>query len=151
MRLPRSRVDSHPPARPRPQTSGADCAGDPSPPHSWTKALHTGRGQEVHDGDMALEGTQIGEFLAAHGGPFYELQRRLGLLHEHALRAGPRAAIFVGLAWGVPLVLSLIEGHAFGQMAEKPYLLELGAWARFLIAVGVFVLAEWHVERQLKG
>lgn len=25
------------------------------------------------------------EFLASHGGPFYELQRRLKLLHDHAL------------------------------------------------------------------
>jgi len=42
------------------------------------------------------------------GGPFYDLQRQLGLLREDTFRAGSRALLFVGLAWGVPLILSLI-------------------------------------------
>jgi hypothetical protein len=36
------------------------------------------------------------------------LQRRLGLLEERSLHAGRRAAIFVGIAWLIPLVLSLL-------------------------------------------
>ncbi len=97
------------------------------------------------------ENTRIGEFLLAHGGPFYELQRRLGLLHETALRSGSRAAIFVGLAWGVPLILSLVTGNAFGPLADKPYLIDPGVWARFFIAVGLFVLVERQVEEQLRA
>jgi len=38
------------------------------------------------------------EFLASHGGPFYELQRRLKLLHDHALMSGRRAVLFIGIA-----------------------------------------------------
>jgi hypothetical protein len=38
-------------------------------------------------------------FLIARGGPFWELQRRLGLLHERASHGGRRAALFVGIAW----------------------------------------------------
>jgi hypothetical protein len=52
---------------------------------------------------MKTEEAMIGQFLAAHGGPFYTLQRQLGLLREDAFRAGSRALLFVGLAWGVPL------------------------------------------------
>ncbi|MFZ1428704.1 MAG: hypothetical protein WAS21_18270 [Geminicoccaceae bacterium] len=48
------------------------------------------------------------EFLIAHGGPFYELQARLGLLHQDALNAGRRALIAVALAWGVPLFWFLL-------------------------------------------
>jgi hypothetical protein len=57
---------------------------------------------------------RVDEFLIARGGPFYALQQRLGLLHERALHAGRRAALLVGLAWGVPLLLSAVAGHAIG-------------------------------------
>jgi putative lipoprotein len=45
----------------------------------------------------------------ARGGPFYKLQRRVGLLHERAIQAGRRALIVVALAWGVPLLSALIS------------------------------------------
>jgi|SRR5215813_10786438 len=93
---------------------------------------------------------RIREFLIAHGGPLYELQRRLGLIHEHALRTVPRAAVFVGLAWGVPLALSLVQGHALGPLEARPFLLDLGVGARFLVAVGLFVLMEQQVEEILR-
>jgi len=96
------------------------------------------------------EEARIGEFLIARGGPFYELQRQLRLLREDAFRAGSRALLFVGLAWGVPLILSLVAGNAYGPPADKPYLFELGAWARFFIAVGLFMLMERQVEERLR-
>lgn len=90
------------------------------------------------------------DFLIAHGGPFYELQRRLGLLHEHAFHARRRALIALALAWGVPLLLAILAGHAWGGAAlQRPYLLDLGVWSRFLVAVGVLVLSEQMVEQQL--
>ena len=98
---------------------------------------------------MTIDETRIGEFRLAHGGPFFALQRQLGLLREDAFRAGYRAALFVGLAWGGPLVLSLLAGNAYGPPEEYPYLLELGVWARFFIAVGLFVLMERQVEERL--
>jgi hypothetical protein len=97
------------------------------------------------------EASRIGEYLASHGGPFFELQRRLGVLREDALLAGRRAAMFVALAWGVPFILSLIAGRAFGPADTHPFLLDFGAWARFFIAVGLFVLAEQQVEYGLQG
>jgi hypothetical protein len=97
------------------------------------------------------EASRIGDYLASHGGPFFELQRRLGLLREDALLAGRRAAVFIALAWGVPLLLSLIGGDAFTLTGGRPFLLDFGAWARFFIAVGLFVLAEQQVEYGLHG
>jgi hypothetical protein len=92
----------------------------------------------------------IGDFLIARGGPYYDLQQQLGLLREGALHAGRRAVIVVGLAWGVPLVLSAIAGHAIGPFAARPFLLDLGAWARFFIAIAIFVLMERLVEERLR-
>jgi hypothetical protein len=91
------------------------------------------------------------DFLIAHGGPFYELQRRLGLIHAHALNAGRRALLAVALAWGVPLILAALAGHAWsGPAADRPYLLDLGVWARFFVAVGVLLASERQVEERLR-
>ena len=98
---------------------------------------------------MTGDEARIGRFLVAHGGPFYELERQLGLLRENALRAGSRALLFVGLAWGVPLVLSLIAGNAFGPLADKPFLADPGGWARFFVAIGLFMLMKRQVEERL--
>jgi len=98
---------------------------------------------------MKLETKELGDFLAARGGPFYELQRRLRLLDDNAFRAKSRAMIFVGLAWGVPLIFSLIDGNAFGAYEDNPYLLDFRSWARFFVAVGLFVLMEKQIEVRL--
>jgi len=100
--------------------------------------------------NMTPEEKKVGEFLLAHGGPFYALQQQLGLLHDNAFRAGSRALLFVTLAWGVPLVLSMIAGSAYGPATDSPYLLDLGAWARFFVAVVLFLLVEKKVEKQLR-
>lgn len=99
---------------------------------------------------MAAEQGEIGEFLSARGGPFYEMQMRLRLLEQHSLQTGRRTAIFVALAWGVPLLLSFAAGRAIGTSVERPYLFDLGVWARFAIAIAAFTLAEGRVEEQLK-
>ena len=59
--------------------------------------------------------------------------------------------MFVALAWGVPLLLSLLAGRAFGPRGHHPYLLDFGAWARFFIATGLFLMAEQQVEYGLHG
>ncbi|WP_052182582.1 hypothetical protein [Rhizobium sp. YS-1r] len=90
----------------------------------------------------AASGETSFEFLAFRGGPFYDLQKRFALLEDHALRAGPRALIFTALAWLVPLVLSITD--------PRSYLADPGVWAKFLIAVGAFLLAEQQVECGLR-
>ena len=103
---------------------------------------------EIDDDEAAR---RIGDYLASHGGPFFELQRRLGMLREDALLAGRRAALFVALAWGVPFLLSLVEGSAFTLADGRAYLLDFGAWARFFIAIGLFMLSEQQIEYGLNG
>ena len=100
---------------------------------------------------MSDNDAKLDEFLMARGGPFYDLQKQLGLLRENAFHAGSRALLFIGLAWGIPLILSIIEGNAYGPAEENPYLLSLAVWARFFIAVGLFILMERKVEQQLSS
>jgi hypothetical protein len=100
---------------------------------------------------MTNDNRTIGDFLIGRGGPFYELQQRLGLLREDSFRAGSRALLFVGLAWGVPLVLSIVAGNAVGPYEQRPFLLDPWPWARFFVAVGLLVLMERLVEEQLRA
>lgn len=105
----------------------------------------------MHDRDRPVGSDGIGDFLASHGGPFFELQRRLNLLRDSALQVGQRAVVFVALAWGVPLILSLLEGRAVGPGESGPYLLDPGAWSRFVVGVALFVLSEQAVEENLRS
>ncbi|MQY45027.1 hypothetical protein GAO09_02925 [Rhizobiales bacterium RZME27] len=81
----------------------------------------------------------------AHGGPFFHIQRKLGLVHETDLRAWPRAALYVSLAWAVPLFLTLpiLSGSS---SAMSDYLSDPAPLSRFLIGVGCFILAEKRIE-----
>ena len=115
-----------------------------------TELAADGNIAEIDDVDRE-EASRIGDYFASHGGPFFELQRRLGMLREDALLAGRRAALFVALAWGVPFLLSLVAGRAFSLADGRPYLLDFGAWARFFIAIGLFMLSEQQIEYGLNG
>ncbi|MEI2297003.1 hypothetical protein [Ensifer sp. MJa1] len=92
---------------------------------------------------------RIADFLASHGGPFYELQSRLKLLHANALQSGKRAVLFVALAWGMPFLLGL-PGSLSLDPSQGAYLTDPGPWAKFFIAIAAFVLAEQQVERGLR-
>jgi hypothetical protein len=89
------------------------------------------------------------DFLASHGGRFFDLQRRLNLLNERALRTGRRAILFVAIAWGVPLLLTLPTLFSDAPTVLS-YLKDPGPGARFLIAIAVFILAEQAIETGLK-
>lgn len=115
-----------------------------------TELAADGNISEIDDAERE-RASLIKEYLASHGGPFFELQRRLGMLREDALLAGRRAAMFVALAWGVPFLLSLVEGSAFALADGRPYLLDFGAWARFFIGIGLFMLSEQQIEYGLNG
>jgi hypothetical protein len=92
----------------------------------------------------------VDRFAIADGGPFVALQQRLGLLEAKAASAPRRAAILVAIAFGVPLLLAIAAGDAWGPAAERPFLLDWGIWARFVLAIAVFVLMERLVNERLK-
>lgn len=89
-------------------------------------------------------------FLIARGGPFYDLQLKAKLIRGKGLNPVVRALVFVSLAWGVPLILSVVAGTALGPLAARPFLLDPGAWARFFLAIGLLVLAETQIEEHLR-
>ena len=81
-------------------------------------------------------------------GPFYRLQRRLGLLTDTDLAAGRRAILFVLVAWAPALLLALATGNAWGDHHERSILLDFSAYA-FAIAIAAFVLMEQSSDRRM--
>jgi hypothetical protein len=81
-------------------------------------------------------------FLLMEGGPLYRIEKRVGLIKKNA-RLTVRRALFAALfAWLPLLVLSAIQGTAFGHAVPVPFLRDFSAWTRFLIAIPLLLLAE---------
>jgi hypothetical protein len=58
--------------------------------------------------------------------------------------------LFIAVAWLPLALLSLVQGTAVGSFEERPFLLDFSAYARFLLAVGIFVLMEPIAEQRLR-
>lgn len=81
-------------------------------------------------------------------GPFYTLQRRLGLIGEHDLRAGRRALLLAGLAWAPLLLLAALQGLPWKAQGVGSLLADFRVHA-FAIAIAAFVLMERAADQRL--
>jgi hypothetical protein len=81
-------------------------------------------------------------------GPFYRLQRWLGLLSDTDLATGRRAVLFLALAWVPTVLLSALQGYALNEYHERAILLDYSAYA-FAIAIVAFVLMEQTSDRRM--
>lgn len=93
---------------------------------------------------------QFPELSLVEGGPGDPLMKRLRLIRSELGAASARTAIsLAALTWLPLLVFSFIEGLALGG-ARIPFLYDLAAHARFLVAVPILVLAEIPIGRRLR-
>lgn len=90
------------------------------------------------------------DFSLVLGGPLYQLWRRL-----HA--AGPTLDLLVRrviaiplVAWLPLLVLTVYEGVAIGRVVPVPFLYDLDAHARLLVAIPLFLLAEVVIHQRIR-
>lgn len=91
------------------------------------------------------------ELSLMEGGPGDALMKRLRVISPELGTASGRTAIFlVTVTWIPLLAFSLIEGLALAG-SRIPFLYDLAAHARFLIAVPILVLAEIPIGRRLRG
>jgi hypothetical protein len=75
-------------------------------------------------------------------GPFARVQDRLRLGRLERPRVVRRAIILSAIAWLPLLILAATEGLAMGATPRESLLLDLSAYARFLIALPALVIAE---------
>lgn len=84
------------------------------------------------------------------GGPLYQLLLKTRLARPPLELLHRRMLVIPALAWLPLLTLTLMEGNALGGVSV-PFLFDIEAYARFLIAMPILILAELVVHRQLRG
>jgi len=88
------------------------------------------------------------EFSITRGGPLHWLLVRLGNAGEERQRVILRAFFVVLVTWFPLLILSLIQGRAYGTQITIPFLGDFAVNARFLIAAPILILAESGIDRR---
>jgi hypothetical protein len=89
------------------------------------------------------------DFSLVLGGPLFQFFRRVHL-SGNALELLNRRVVFISaIAWLPLLVFSVIEGHAQTGILKIPFLYDVEAHARFLIALPALIIAEVTVHLRL--
>jgi hypothetical protein len=88
-------------------------------------------------------------FSLVAGGPTHWIQEGLGLIRPGSPNLARRAVLSVLLTWVPLLVLSAAQGLAIGNKVRLPFLYDFAAYARFLIALPLLILAEGLIERRV--
>jgi hypothetical protein len=89
------------------------------------------------------------DFSLVLGGPLFQLFRRTRLSGDALELLLRRILVITLFAWLPLLILSLIEGSAFGGALKIPFLYDVEAHARFLVALPALIIAEVVVHRRI--
>lgn len=81
-------------------------------------------------------------FLLMEGGPLFHIEQRLSVYRRRAALTKRRAFLSVWLTWVPLLILSLLQGTAYGHKIPVPFLHDFAVHARFVFAVSLLLLAE---------
>lgn len=93
---------------------------------------------------------ELPDFSLVLGGPLYQLLRRSRLVGDSMELLRKRMVFLVLVTWLPLLLLSVVEGRAWGHRVRLPFLLDVDVNARFLLALPLFVLAELVVHRRMR-
>lgn len=90
------------------------------------------------------------DFSLVLGGPLFQLYRRAHLSGDALELARRRVMVLAVVSWLPLLLLSLIGGHVWGGTIELPFLHDIEAHVRFLIATPILVAAELIVHSHIR-
>src|SRR5687768_2011007 len=90
------------------------------------------------------------DFSLVLGGPLFQLFRRARLSAGGLELARRRIVVFALVAWLPLLVLSLIGGNAIGGGIKIPFLYDIEAHVRFLVALPILIAAELIVHARIR-
>lgn len=84
------------------------------------------------------------------GGPLFQLLRRAHLSGDMLTLVAQRVIVLSLFAWLPLLVLSFVEGRAWGGSANVPFLLDVDVHARLLLALPLLIVAERVVHQRMR-
>lgn len=90
------------------------------------------------------------DFSVVLGGPLYQIVRRAHLSGD-ALELVRRRIVSISLvAWLPLLILSMLDGHAWGPAVTVPFLMDIEVHARFLLTLPLLIVAEMVVHQRMR-
>jgi hypothetical protein len=90
------------------------------------------------------------DFSLVLGGPLFQLWRGMRLSGGHLELIRRRIVVMVCVAWLPLLLLSAIEGHAWGASVKLPFLLDVEQNLRLLVALPLLIAAELTVHTLMR-
>ena len=91
-----------------------------------------------------------GDFSLILGGPLYQLWRRTRLAGDTLQLLLRRVIVLTVLAWLPLLLLSVAEGHAWGDSVKLPFLYDAELHVRLLFTLPLLILAELVVHQRMR-
>ena len=89
------------------------------------------------------------DFSVVQGGPLFQLFRRAHLSGDALELLRRRILIITAVAWLPLALLSLLDGRAFGEAVRIPFLYDVEAHVRFLVALPTLIIAELIVHQRI--
>lgn len=90
------------------------------------------------------------DFSLVAGGPLFQLFLKTRLSQDRLEMLRRRMVLIPALAWIPLLVLTWVDGTALGGGVSVPFLTDVEAYARFLVAIPILLAAEWYVHNRLR-
>jgi hypothetical protein len=90
------------------------------------------------------------DFSLVLGGPLYQLFRRAHLSGDALELVRRRVLLITCVAWVPLLLLSALAGHALGGTIRIPFLHDIEAQVRFLVALPILIAAELVVHLRIR-
>lgn len=89
------------------------------------------------------------DFSLVLGGPLFTICRRAHLAGSNLQRMHREALVLATITWLPLLLLSALQGYAWGGVVSVPFLHDIEANVRFLVALPVLVVAEVIVHTRI--
>ncbi len=104
--------------------------------------------------DTSLHAAETGSpvvdrFSLVEGGPIYRFQVAIRMAMPDRSGVAKRALLMMLITWLPLLLLSMLQGRAFGSEVRIPFLRDISVNVRFLIGLPLLVLAEAVIDPRL--
>jgi len=90
------------------------------------------------------------DFSLVLGGPLYQLWRGTRLADDALQMLHRRIIVMAVVAWAPLLLLSILQGHAWGDSVALPFLYDVEMHVRLLLALPLLVVAELVVHQRMR-
>ena len=91
------------------------------------------------------------DFSIVIGGPLFQALRRTHLVGDALQLVRRRLVAIATIVWLPLLLLSVVDGKAWGDTVAVPFLYDIDVHARFLVALPLLVVAELVVHQRMRA